>query len=131
MLEVKVAHLIIWFSSKPSRLSDNFSKVVDFPNILVPAVTFLFVPLYFSTYISFLVECLIKQIIGISLNGLSLPQYCLSVWKFIWKNSNEMKKNNKVFRNSLYHLFLCNYMSANIYLYKVTLEKSVKYVQSW
>ena len=131
MLEVKVAHLIIWFSSKPSRLSDNFSKVVDFPNILVPAVTFLFVPPYFSTYISFLVECLIKQIIGISLNGQSLPQYCLSVWNFIWKNSNEMKKNNKVFRNSPYHLFLCNYMSANIYLYKVTLEKSVKYVQSW
>ena len=62
----------------------------------------------------------------------SIPSPILpkSVWNFIWKNSNEMKKNNKVFRNSPYHLFLCNYMSANIYLYKVTLEKSVKYVQS-
>ena len=58
------------------------------------------------------------------------PNIAYQFGNFIWKNSNEMKKNNKVFRNSPYHLFLCNYMSANIYLYKVTLEKSVKYVQS-
>ena len=74
-----------------------------------------------------------KTIVGISLNGLSFPQCYLSVWNFIWKNSNEMKKTTKfseIHPIIYFSVITCQPTFTCTKSTIVTLEKSVKYVQS-